>query len=401
MVQLKLNEHKKTKLKTSKIYKTILSAFIFLASVMYTGGCSDSPLTNTTTIKKTYKARTERDFADKNFKAEPGAVIVLNLEDKNSPPDPEWFDTDIIGIDIVPIRYTETAKHHFRIDEESNFEMSLISDSSKQVLFELTPENMETDVMIPAGDYRMIIESLEIFGSDTLDEQTVFIQPDRETTGSANTDYDPAQLNTLISRKSCVNCDLSNAILPGANLSYANLWFANLNNAILTNANFQSADLNRANLRFARAFSANLRNAYLNGAILQNANLSGSNLSNANLSNADLRDADLEDANLANANLSNANLRGASLYEARLDGSNLSNANLSYANLQIADLRRANLSNANLYRASLRNANLSNANLNNANLTDANLTSANFCGADKIGIIAPGVITNSQTQCWP
>lgn len=55
---------------------------MFLSLHLTIYDCSDSSLTNTN--GKTYKVRTERDFEDKNFKAEPGVVIVLNLEDKNS-----------------------------------------------------------------------------------------------------------------------------------------------------------------------------------------------------------------------------------------------------------------------------------------------------------------------------
>lgn len=341
------------KMKTKLKY--ILYSLMFLNLHLTIYGCSDSPV-STTTTQKIYKARTERDFEDKNLKAEPGAVIVLNLEDKNSPLDPEWFDTDIIGIDIIPIRYSETAKHHFKIDEESDFEMSLISDSSKQVLFELTPQNTQIDVMVPAGDYLMIIESLENFGLDTIDEQTIFIQPDMEITGSANTDYDPEQLNTLISTKRCVNCNLVNANLSGARLNNADLTYADL-----SSANLRGADLSYANLERAR-----LRYANLNFASLYNANL--------------------EYVNLENADLSYANLSRAVLRQANLQRANLRNVNLYYANLAHANLRHANLFRANLSYAIMGNADLS---------------YANICSAILTGIIGEQTVrTNSQTQCW-
>lgn len=341
-------------MKIQKIYKALLFCLVFLALGIYTVGCSDSPLTNTNT--KTYKARTEKDFADKNFKAEPGAVIVLNLEDKNSPSDPDWFDTDLIGVDIIPIRYTETAKHHFRIDEDSDFEMSLMNDSSKQVLFELTPQNTKTDVMIPSGNYLMIIESLEIYGSDTIDEQTVFIQPDTEAISSGNTDYDPANLNTLLSRRNCRGCNLEHANLSGANLS----------NVFLNDANLRDANLSRANLEWAFLNNADLVHVDLRDANLINTQLKSANLNRSNLASASLRFANLYDADLNNVNLFNAYLNNAKLNYAILRDANLSQADLSYANLSYTDLR-----------------------------------GANFCGAIKTGIIFTFVMTNSQTRCWP
>ena len=113
----------------------------------------------------------------------------------------------------------------------------------------------------------MVITSLETSlktsGSDTMNKQMVFIQPVREVISSSNNDYDPNQLNTLLSTKNCPQCDLSYANLSGANLSTANLSAANLRGANLSRANLSYADLNTADLTWAFLMSAKLKSADL------------------------------------------------------------------------------------------------------------------------------------------
>lgn len=99
-------------------------------------------------------------------------------------------------------------------------------------------------------------------------------------TVAAASAFNPADLHKLTTTGSCVDCDLSDAVLIHWNLS--------------------GADLSGANLA-----GANLTDAYLAGA-----NLSGANLSNAIL----------EGASLARANLSRAKLSGTNLYVVDLSG---------------------------------------------------------------------------------
>ena len=92
--------------------------------------------------------------------------------------------------------------------------------------------------------------------------------------------FNAADLQKLKATGSCVDCDLSGAVLIHSNLS--------------------GADLSRANLA-----GANLTDAYLAGA-----SLSGVNLSNAILTGASLAHADLFRAKLPGANLLFVNLAG-------------------------------------------------------------------------------------------
>lgn len=365
-----------------------------LLSFIVTYSCSNNPVSSTAT---THQALTERDFADENLKAGPGPVVVLNLEAHNSPVNPQWFDTETIGVDIIPFRYTETAAHHFSIGDSFAFEVALINDSFSQVMFELDEQNKETDVTIPAGDYYMIFTSLKTYGgSNASGVQTVFIQPDRSVSGSANTDYDTLQLRTLLYGNTCYRCDLSGANLhavdlTNAELSYANLYMADLSNAILLNAslpfaNLRYADLNQANFVNSRLIFADLRNTYLIDANLSNANLNG---------------AHLDTATLVRSNLINVNLWSARLIYANLTNATLNNAALNFADLSYANLHNAHLDSANLQNATLINTNLPNASLIHADLSYANLSGAVFCNAILSGVIAYDVITNGSTLCWP
>lgn len=99
------------------------------------------------------------------------------------------------------------------------------------------------------------------------------------------------------------NCNLENAILPGANLD---------------GARFEGA-----NLRHAELLDSVLTNAQFPGADLSNANLGRANLSEASISNANLSNTNLQFANFSNASLSNSNLSNAFLTEANFDGARL------------------------------------------------------------------------------
>ena len=115
--------------------------------------------------------------------------------------------------------------------------------------------------------------------------------------------FDETHLKKLKALNACVACDLSKAILVGANLSKADLraaWFSN-------------ANLSRANLSGANLVAADLSKADLSGADLSGANLGKASLHGANLSKADLSGADLWGANLSGVDLSTATLRNAKL----------------------------------------------------------------------------------------
>ncbi len=142
--------------------------------------------------------------------------------------------------------------------------------------------------------------------------------------------FNQQELETVLSGKDCVGCDLSgadlvardlsNIVLRNSNLSQAKLGFANLKNADLSGANLSGAELFSAFL-----YSANLRKANLQGAVLMDSYLHKADLGGANLSGADLSRAFLFDTNLKKTDLNKANFQGSTLSGANFSETNLSN----------------------------------------------------------------------------
>ena len=202
-------------------------------------------------------------------------------------------------------------------------------------------------------------------------------------------------VDRLLSRGSCVACNLPSADLEGTDLVGVNLEQAKLTAANLKGSNLVGAKLAQANLAGTNLIGANLQSADLEGANLFNLKLGPAQLGGANLESANLKNAGLESVNLAGANLAGANLEGASLWSADLWGANLRGANLeevnlagaslNFANLRGASLEFANLAGANLERAYFNNADLSYANLKGAELERTNFRGANLSHADLRG----------------
>lgn len=107
------------------------------------------------------------------------------------------------------------------------------------------------------------------------------------------------------------NCDLSNAVVTGANLQGASFNQSKLNKANLQGANLHKADFGRAALVAANLRDANLSKTYCSYANFQGADLRGANFTNAYLSNANLRGANLCGANLTGAQITNDQLAQA------------------------------------------------------------------------------------------
>ncbi|MBS1493075.1 MAG: pentapeptide repeat-containing protein [Bacteroidetes bacterium] len=405
-----------------KTLSSVLISFTVIVVIAYAvtfTGCSNS-VTSTGTVPERHQARTEAEFADDtNLVADPRAVVLVHLEHLPAPIDPTHHDTDSLGIDIIPYRFTETAVHTYRIGDSSHFKITLINKATRTIVFQLNPVNNFIRDTIPAGDYLIVLRSLMEFTGDSVRHQNVFIQPDRDSAlsrggGTKQVDYDPYDTGTLFHTNSCPYCDLSDlvyhyATLNGSiffntNFSRADFSHANLTGAALSGANLTDANFSYTNLTTAGLSGANLYGTNLSHAILVNSlspYFSYTNLSGANLSNSFLGGTNFSGSNLDSANLSNSILSNAQFFQANLSYANLSNAKLTSANLSFAGLGYANLSNANLSNANLSYANLYGANLSNADLSNANVKNANFCSTIKTGWIITHAVSNSQTQCWP
>lgn len=251
-----------------KAIKSFLYLIPIIVSALIFFSCKDS-ITNSGTQLNPHHVRSEQEFvSNTNLRAYPGAVVVVELENLNSPPDTLHRDTGTRGVDIIPYTYLETHEHHFRLAAGSSSEKSsgfsprfkskLVNESSGATIYELTPDNDSVVVTIPAGNYQLYLTSLVEFGTDSLESQTVFIQPDtifalNRGGGIGEVDFNPNDWHTLQTTGNCVNCDLTygeflyarllNANLTNSNMQYCDLEFAVLTGANLTNVNISYSSI--------------------------------------------------------------------------------------------------------------------------------------------------------------
>ena len=297
------------------VKSVLLISFLFVISLGLIGGCSDGGGQNDAT------ALTENDFAeDSSLRAElDEGVVVTFLEAPNSEP-PE-NDTGQVGVDLVPLTYRRTAEQTFCWEDDDVDAMHFMElrDSEESLVLTVQANGDCVTELIAEGNYIAAFHHDESVGYAL----PIFIKPNREelaeatktdgfidgfklavsnvlkriektVTKDAKAQTVEENINTLLSTKSCVGCNLSGADLSGADLSGANLFLARLNDAILTDA-----ILTDANMDFAKFESADLT-----GAVLRDADLRSAVLRDAVLRDADLRSAVLYSAVLVGADLS-------------------------------------------------------------------------------------------------
>ena len=107
-------------------------------------------------------------------------------------------------------------------------------------------------------------------------------------------------LQKLMKKRECNNCNLTQVNLGFKNLTELELKRSNFNKAYLVNSDFSGA---------------NLSNSTLMGAYMNGVNLSNTNLENANFTNTELELADFTSANLRNIDFTGAYLLHAIITE--------------------------------------------------------------------------------------
>lgn len=369
-----------------KTKNILLSLIIFTALFFGANGCNNNPV-NSSNIN--YPAMVEQDFQNSNLQARPGSVLVVELEDLNSPPD-SVFDTDEIGTDAIPIKYTETAEHSFRLDESSAFEMKLVKAGTKEEIFMISSANPYISLSIPAGDYVLVFKSHRPYGTSETGDQLIFMQPDKSAIG--NTDYDEEQLKQFISTHKCDECNLSNADL-------SHKW--------LYNVSLVGANLNGARFDFTEFDKSTLAGASIQNAIFRFSVFDSTDFSHMNLKGSAIISTRFQRVNFAGSDFSNASLKGSTFSFVNFNNANFTDAELSNAVFDYTiQMLEVNMTHTNLIGANFSNIDISRANFSNSNLTSAtfntvNARGTNFCGALKERINARMVFTDDDTQCWP
>jgi hypothetical protein len=240
----------------------LILGFISLGAI---GGCSDNNGGQATTGATT--ALTENDFGtDPGLVADPERHLIVTFLEH---PDSEGHENDTgeAGHDIIPHTYKRTLEHTFCWEDddlEAGHFMEL-DDSGGNEILRLDVNGECVTEIIEAGDYVMTIwhdgriernhPIFIIHGHDgdlgARKEETIpegilergvrFLSNILESldvsiaqTTNAQTVED--NIRTLIIRRSCISCNLTDANLTKAVLTGANLTGANLSGATLTGA---------------------------------------------------------------------------------------------------------------------------------------------------------------------
>lgn len=371
--------------------KSILSSLIILIALYFgANGCNNNPVNST---QRHYPARTEPDFADASLYAEPGSVIVVDLEHLNSPPD-SAFDTDEIGIDAIPIRYSETAEHSFRLDESVAFEMKLVKEGTKEEIFDLTPADPQINITIPAGKYIMIFKSHLTYCTDcAAKSQTIFLQPDRTVSNSGNLDYNPDQLSHFLSTKECIECDLSSA-------NFSNITFhkVTLDKANLSHATFSDVTIDSSNIR-----NANISYTFFISHLVQTT-IIGSDLSGSDLSNSHFSPQRVGGSTFIKTNFESAVMSSILSYANNYQGANFNHAKLNLVNIYRDTVISCDFTNARLISVNFNDCDVSKSIFNSASTSmvtwnDVRAFGTDFCGMDAGRMTIHNIMYDSYTKC--
>lgn len=279
-----------------KVLDSPLRLFILTLFVLFgISGCTN----NFVDINETQnQARSEKDFVDNiGLRATPQSVVVLNLEDLNSPRIDSIPDTDTLGADVFYVKYTENVTRAFRMETTARFSVQMINVETGENLFYIDWYNPYAQVYISAGDYKMFFHSWLNYAYDSLSgKQTIFIKPE----GQNNS-------NTFITMGGCPNCDLSYIDLNHMNISYidfsgANFSKSNISSANLNHSNFENSNFENAYLYNSIATGVDFSNSFMKGVIFRSADLKNSSFSNCDISFGDFRFADIRNGTFCGAN---------------------------------------------------------------------------------------------------
>ncbi|MBS1494705.1 MAG: pentapeptide repeat-containing protein [Bacteroidetes bacterium] len=386
--------------------KFLIFIFIFsiCLSISFTG-CSDS-LTGTGPVKN--QARTEEEFvANPQLKADAGSVVVVSLEDLNSPP--VTGDTGPIGEDIIPYSYTETAEHRFTIDDSSYFSMKLVNDLNGEVILNLNPGSTAT-VSIPAGNYKMHLTSLLNYSADEPESKVVFIQANWKTPHnvSSGTYYSFDDLDRLLSTNKCRLCNLDNANLAGKIFPRTPAF------------EIDSSSCYKTILAGAKITGGRIANSLFSYASLKGIKLDSTLISNTRFDQTNMNDVKLSSTKFLNASFSNSTLSGEGT-DCNFESTLFTRTNFVQINIPGALFLRCNLSGSTIVQLKAQNSVFDRTIFDSSTITSSILSSsiikgclfsktqfkevdvrdANFCESNSRQCVFNQCTTNAGTLCWP
>jgi uncharacterized protein YjbI with pentapeptide repeats len=373
----------------------ILPVLIIYAAVF--SGCSDS-VSNSTGNETQSQAMVERQFVlSSGVKASPEQLIVVDLEDLNSPS--VSGDTGPIGEDIVPYIYSHDVNQKFKIEAFSNFKMIFISDAAGDTLANIFPGGF-AQLTVPAGNYKMHLITFDSYAAAEKSSNVVFIKP--EVSGN--------DINTHLKAKVCTGCDFKDADLKNFNLR----------NVTLSRSSFHGTDLRQADLSYS---------------IIDSCRMGGSILDSANFTNCEFTDnkweqdyltstaayAIFDSAYMVRCDFNRVLMTGVSINNVHFQASSLTNVNMINASAVNSDFSSVKISGSvlsysNFFKTGFYNSNMQSSDISHCNLSDtdfgssvlidlnmsySNIIGAGFCSSQRTRVNATGVIYNQTTDCWP
>lgn len=350
----------------------LLTLLVFIA-VFFTvlSGCSDSIVSSGSVDTGKYKALTENQFNSNAVAyATPGAVVYVDLENPDAPPDSVNGDTGAIGEDVIPYTYTATATHRIKLDASAMFKARLVSEAGA-VIYQLNAPGDTARVTIPSGKYKLYLTSTVTADGAYGYSQPVFIQPDSAVIVSGagappQVGYDPAQLNQLLTTRKCQACNLRGVVISFKDLQGADLTRAYLSNSTIDHVNFDNARFDNVEWIDANISSTSLKSSSFNKTILN-----GSTFLFADLSNAILTNASSTNLNILSCAFRYTSFSYTGGYDGKWDNSDFSNATFYSSEINNVTCKNTKMigtvfSNVRLFKVDFRGSVMDSLKLNNS-----------------------------------
>lgn len=356
----------------------------------------------------------------------PGELIIVQLERQNQinndtiyykdyvperagdPEFPDYKDTETRGIDKIPLKINETTIFNYRIEKNEIYSAKLFNASNNQV-FALSDAKSEVSIQLDIGEYYWIFEHKEEYGQpeDSLRVTPIYIQPDLDKIPAGldpyetGTDYILKDLYTLISSKSCIECDLSTDFdnIPdymdslylgftdfrGTTFEFNDLSWSNFESCNFSNSGGYVLNISSAIFEYCHFDNSNLANVndYSNSVFFHSI-FKHVNMQNAYGRRVSFERADLDSSDLQGIEFENSNFNGTLFI-----GSDLTGAILRKGDFNFAYFRYCNLNEANFFGSQL----------DNITIRNCSCIDAAFCGVLRVGgFIKDNEMNTDSTQ---
>ena len=236
------------------------------------------------------------------------------------------------------------------------FSLSVSNSSSKQVIIEVSKDNLSESAEVPFGTFEKVCKTLMFRREFSIPQHGIVLT---EEGGMYLKDANLSGVKLI--QEDLSYADLSNAIMDEkSNMFMTNLSYADLKGCRLFNVPMYKTNLSGACLEHAVLFGVEMNNCEAVGANVKYASLTGSSIFKCNLTRADMRNSTLLACDISDSNLEYCDLSGANMLGAKLNGDNLTGVKLKNTNLDNSTLTNLILEDVDLTKTQLENCTSSN-----------------------------------------